>query len=193
MMNRQQATGQGGIAQMAAPQQQALKVHVTEKVLWIGSDAYPVQNIARARVRELVPRKRKSPWASFRQSLAWWLTVAIFGMIVVTVNHIQVRWEVLIFLVPLAFIAIAAVRLVTGLHKRDVTYYALAIETAGTAWDALISDNRGAIEEIIANIINAINGMAVDFQRVVNNYVNIGHHYGDNINQYGGHHNIGKR
>jgi Family of unknown function (DUF6232) len=32
------------------------EVKVSKRVLWIGGDAYPLQNIARAQVRTLIPR-----------------------------------------------------------------------------------------------------------------------------------------
>jgi len=179
---------QGGYYGMATPKQRALEVHVTDKILWIGPDAYPVQNIARARVRDLVPLKQKSPWGIFLKSLVKWVVIAVVATIVVAVTHINEAWGGLIWLFTLIFIVIAAVKLVIHLlRKKAITYYALTIETAGTAWDALVSDDRSIIEEIIGKIIEAINGLPVDFQRVVNNFINIG----DNIKQYGNN-NIGK-
>lgn len=173
---------------MAVPQQRALEVHVTEKILWIGPDAYPVQNIARARVRDMVPLKQKSPWGTFLKSIVKWIVVIVIAAIVVAVTHISEAWEALIWLIALIFIVIAAIKLVVHLlRKKAVTYYALTIETAGTAWDALVSDDRSVVEEILSKIIEAINGLPVDFQRVVNNFINIG----DNIKQYGSN-NIGK-
>jgi hypothetical protein len=165
---------------MDTPQYQTLKVQVKDKILWIGSDAYPVRNIARAQARELVPPKRKSPVGPFLKSIAKWVAIGFIASIIATVAHLGSIWDALIWLVVLAFVAIAIRKMIRELGQTDKTYYSLVIETAGTPREALVSDNEALIDEVISQIMKAINGEAVDWSQTVNNY-----HLGDVINQHG--------
>lgn len=170
---------------MAEPHQNSLTVQVKDKVLWIGSDAYPVQNIARAQARQLIPDKRKSPIGPLLKSAAKWVGLAIVASIVASVAHLGSAVNTIIWLVALGFIALAVVRMIQNLNKKDRPYYSLVIETAGTPKTALISDNENVIDTIISQIMKAINGEPVNWTQTVNNF------YGDYFNQYGGY-NTGK-
>jgi hypothetical protein len=174
-----------GALAMAEPHRQTITVQVKDKVLWIGSDAYPVQNIARAQARKLIPGKRQSPVWPFVKTLARWLVVGIVASIVVALAHLGSRWNAVVWLVVLVFIAFAVVRMIRDLRKRDIPYYSLLIETAGTPREALISDSEEVINTIIGEIMRAINGEPVDWRQPVNNF------YGDFFNQFGDH-NVGK-
>jgi len=171
---------------MDTPRYQTLEVQVKDKILWIGSDAYPVQNIARAQTRALVPAKRKSPVGPFLKSIAKWVTLGIVASIVAAVLHLSSIADTLIWLAVLAFVIIAIRKMIKELGKTDKTYYALVIETAGTPREALVSDNRVIIEEIIGQIMKAINGEPVNWSQTVNNFYG-----GDIINQLGPN-NVGK-
>lgn len=173
---------------MATPQHQTLEVQVKDKILWIGSDAYPVQNIARAQARQLVPAQRKSPVGPFVKSLARAIIIGLVATLVVALAHVKgSTWDNVIWLAVLILIAIAVIRLVRSLMKKDQTYYALVIETAGTPREALVSNDSRVIQQIISQIMRAINGEKVNYHQLVTNF----HVSGDVINQSGSY-NVGK-
>jgi hypothetical protein len=170
---------------MAKPQHHGLEVKVMDRVLWIGSDAYPVNNIARAQTRRLVPTKDKSSVGAFFKTVLTWFGLAIVATIIAAMAH-HTSGDKVIWAAALVIFIIALIRLIMNLRKKQPDYYALVIETSGASRTALVTDNRGVVDTIVNQIMRAINGEMVRWSQIVNNF------YGDTINQMGGSNNIGK-
>jgi Family of unknown function (DUF6232) len=117
---------------------QRIEVNISRQVLWVGGEAYPLQNIARAQTIKLVPKRG----AALRRFLVAFVLEVVLGAAATVAIRLAPRLTsvrasndlhsaatgVLVLVVVL--VAISAIRLITRLSKR--TYYALLIETAGT-------------------------------------------------------------
>jgi len=180
-----------GVPKMAKEEQRTIEVQVKDRVLWIGSDAYPVNNISRTQARELT-FKRKPAWGKFWKSILKWLAIAIVATIAVAVLHFRSAANI-IWLVMLAIFVIDVIRLFVDLSKKDQVYYALVIETSGASQTPLVTKNKAIIYEIIDNVMRAINGEAVRFLQQVSVMTGNQYNFRDNsVGQFGGQGNIGR-
>jgi hypothetical protein len=163
---------------------EVINVRVSRRVLWIGSDAYPLQNIARAQARKITPHPG-TPVRDYIKAVIGWLIVGIIlSAILGAVAH-SGALAALVWLAVLAVLAWRTVQLVQKLHL-DNTYYALIIETAGNPNTALISRDASVVSELVQEIMAAIDNPNAEFSQNVTNY-----HLGDKITQYGNS-NVGK-
>jgi uncharacterized protein DUF6232 len=176
---------------VAKEKQETIQVQVNDRVLWIGSDAYPVNNISRTRNRELTV-KRKPAWGKFWKSILKWLAVAIVATIGVEAIHFRSATSI-IWLVLLVIFIIDVIRLLVGLSKKDQVYYALVIETSGASQTPLVTKNQAIIYEIMDQVMRAINGEAVRFVQQVSVVTGNQYNFHDNSSgQFGGQGNIGR-
>ena len=142
-------------------------------MLWIGAQAYPLHNIARARTAKLTPRRGKAV-ASFVKAVLLWGVLAAGGAAALRfakapdVNTLT-RYVAIGAAVLIGF---SALRLLRVLLMR--TMYALVIETSGTPHAALVNPDRPRLDQLVRNITAVINNPAAKFPpTVVNN-----HNYG---------------
>jgi hypothetical protein len=166
-----------------------INVRVSRRILWVGSEAYPLQNIARAQTLKLVPQ-RGAPFRGYLKAVTGLVILDIAATIVLKVAASKItgfpdsRFKTLLQLVVLASVAISTIRLILALLKR--TYYALIIETAGTPRAALVSTDENLVSSLVYQIMDAIDNPQAEFQVQVENF-----HVGDKIQQFGNH-NVGK-
>jgi hypothetical protein len=176
---------------VAKEKQETIEVQVKDRVLWIGSDAYPVNNISRTQVRELT-FKRGPAWGKFWKSIVKWLVVAIVATIGAGVLHSRSAINI-IWLVMLVIFIIDIVRLLVDLSKKDQVYYAMVIETSGASRTPLVTRNKTIIYEIVDQVMRAINGEAVRFFQQVSVMTGNQYNFRDNaVGQFGGHDNVGR-
>ncbi|MFJ4653402.1 DUF6232 family protein [Nocardia sp. NPDC088792] len=148
-------------------------VRISRRVLWIGDDAYPLQNIARVGPREVVP-PRTTP---VRDYLKIVLTGVIPAIIAGLVLGSGVGW--LVFLIVFAA---GTFRLIRALTNTKNKLFALIIETAGASNTVLVSSDIAAVYEIAENIMKAIDDPQFEFARSITvdargaNIGNIGDH-----------------
>jgi hypothetical protein len=157
---------------------ETIEVGVRQRVLWIGAEAYPLQNIARVQKIKLVPQR----WAAFRRFLGSaivWITLGIFASLLVDPNS-----RTGVVAVVLALTIISSIRLIRTLLEQEL--YALVIETAGNPHTALVASDRNQVTSIARAIVDAINNPHAEFRTLVQNI-----HAGDRIQQYGSY-NVGK-
>lgn len=159
---------------------EVIDVRVSQRILWVGTEAYPLHNIARAQTIKLVPKRGQA-----LKALTLWV---FLGAVTVGItNAVDVTFGVVGFAVAgvtLALIAISAIRLMVALLTP--TFYALVIETAGTPYKALVGTDENLVIHIVHRIMAAINNPQAEFQFRVENF-----HVGDKIEQFGNH-NVGK-
>src|SRR6516165_4542908 len=125
-----------------------IDVEVRRRVLWVGAEAYPLQNIARAQTIELAPDRA----AAFRRYLTAVVFCAILGVAAAIALNAAPRLNsgqgsnalhnaaVGVLVLVVALFIISTIRLVMRWTRR--TYYALLIETAGTPHRVLVSTNE---------------------------------------------------
>jgi hypothetical protein len=147
-------------------------------VLWVGAEAYPLQNIARAQSVRVV---QKSPWTGKSLAAGGCLgLIALWVIVGIAVAMHSVG--------PVLFIlALAVAGVVVMLTRRKKPpLYALVIETSGSPRRALVSTDGAKVSNLVQQIMDAIDNPDAEFQTVVQNV-----QYGDNFVQVGDQ-NVGK-
>lgn len=171
-------------------------VQVARGILWVGGEAYPLHNIARATTIRIEPDRKAAVWRFIRYAVILAiLTVAAFAV------SDRVDWsggeygneqDVMrgVTIVVLVLAAAFTIQLCLVLAMR--TYYALVIETSGTPRAVLVSADPREVGGLVYQITDAIsNPQAASFRTEITNFYNS--HIGDKINQIGGVGNTGKR
>ena len=192
-----------------------LTVRVSRRILWMGPDAYPLQNIARTMVRPL-KFNRRVPVMSFLKVTVICVLVSVAATIAIkqirlgaVQSAVESGYDMsgygsvpetdplvpylglinssyhVIMVVAVIAISWSAVRLLWLLWLMSKRYFSLVVETAGTPYTAIVSRDEGEVSGLRTKIMDAIDDPGADFQQVVHN------HMGDHIYQYGDK-NIGK-
>jgi hypothetical protein len=139
-----------------------INVQVSQGILWVGSDAYPLRNIARVQPVKVVPNRR----AFLRR----YLIVVVFCVFLIAVGAAAVRAASRVtsvqgynalhsgangaFALAGVLAVIGTIWLIVRLLKQ--TAYALVIETAGTPRTALITYDEDLIFRLVRRITAAI-------------------------------------
>jgi Family of unknown function (DUF6232) len=167
---------------------EVIEVSVSRRVLWIGSAAYPLHNIARAQTIELVPDRAKALRNYVIQVVLWFAlgAGAIYAINTAQISFVDRDLARPAFFVVLALIGISTINLLVKLMAR--TYYAMVIETAGNPQTALVGTDRGLISSLVRQIMEAIDNPDAEFRHLVQNITNIGEQF--NVS---GKHNVGKQ
>ncbi|MEV0992299.1 DUF6232 family protein [Streptomyces sp. NPDC049949] len=155
-------------------------VVVSRRVLWIGAEAYPLNNIARATTVKVDPPRRQAI-ARFVKSFVTVVVLAFIALVVLP-NGYQDAAAVV------ALVAIALLVVQLGGVILDKTYYALVIETAGTPNTALVTNDLALVHDLVRVIMEAIDNPQASFHQQVTNYIG---QVGDNFKVFGSD-NVGK-
>ena len=167
---------------------EVLDVGVSRRILWIGSAAYPLSNIARAQTIEIAPNRARAVRVFLGEVLAvlalGWAATTAAGLVRVQVASRSDLRQIVLWVV-LGLLVLAALRLLVTVWTR--TYYAMVIETAGSPRTALVSRDRAEVLSLVRRTMEAIDDPAADFHQQVHHHISIGEQY--NIAGKG---NIGK-
>lgn len=160
-------------------------VRVSKRVLWVGSDAYPLQNIARAQVGTIPPERGK-PVKDFIKAIAGWIGLCLVLSIALAVLGVSNNGPY-VLVIAVVLIVISVVRLVRALEEErgKLPYYLLLLQTSGDPRTVLASTDRDQIYELVRVIMDAIDNPEVTYHKLINNY------FGDIVRQYGSD-NVGK-
>ncbi|MFL6119442.1 DUF6232 family protein [Actinophytocola sp.] len=156
---------------------ESIDVRVSQRILWFGSEAYPLHNITRTNTLQLVPNRGAAIRSHVIYVLLW-----LFGASVVT-GMAQNAFGVLVFLAVLAWVVYKTIKLVEFLK---LTLYELVVETAAGSHRGLISNNSHVVHDLAIRITDAINNPLAEFQMRVENF-----NVGDHITMFGNQ-NVGK-
>jgi hypothetical protein len=156
----------------------AVEVRISKRVLWVGSEAYPLQNIARAQAVRVTP---KSSWTGKNRAVGGCLGFLAF-LLIVGLGAAAHNPAVILLVVALVVVAI----IVALTRRKKSPYYALIIETSGNPRRALVSTDGAKVGNLVQEIMDAIDNPEAEFQTVVHNV-----QYGDNFVQVGDR-NVGK-
>ena len=166
-----------------------LEVSVSRRVLWIGSAAYPLQNIARAQTVKVTPGRARAVrhWV---MQIVLWLGLEVAALFALNAAGDQVedpdQLAALATYVVFGLVALSSLKALAALLGR--TYYAMVIETAGSPQTALVSTRRSEVMALVREIMQAIDDPEASFTTHIQNITNIGEQY--NLK---GKHNIGKQ
>jgi 4-amino-4-deoxy-L-arabinose transferase-like glycosyltransferase len=150
-----------------------INVKISRQVLWVGAEAYPLRNIARAQTVRIVPNRG----AAIRRFLKAFVLEVILGIVAAVaigrasgVNSVQASNDlhgaaVAVLVLAVVLVVISAVRLIRVLSKGS--FYALIIETAGTPRSVLVSDDENEISKLVRQIMDAIDNPQVTYHTTV--------------------------
>jgi len=178
---------------------EVIDVQVSQGILWVGSEAYPLQNIARVQPVKLGPNRR----AALRR----YLKAVVFCLFLTAAAVVAVRvasrvssaqgYNALhgvadgMFALAAVLAVISTILLIIRLSRR--TAYALVIETAGTPRTALLTYDENLVFHLVRRITTAISNPHDQWREQVpvinNNNYNVDAR-GSQGAQIGGHGNI---
>lgn len=150
-----------------------IDVKISRQVLWVGAEAYPLQNIARAQTIKLVPNRG----AAFRRFLVSFIFEVVLGAAAAVAIRLAPRLTSVqasndvhsvatgVLVLAVALVGYSAIRLIVRLSRG--TYYALLIETAGTPRSVLVSDNENVVTKLVQEIMDAIDNPAATYHTIV--------------------------
>jgi hypothetical protein len=147
-----------------------IDVEVRNQVLWVGGEAYPVRNIARARVVRLKVR-RAAALGRFLGAVLLWLVLGMGATVALRVARSEglrlgKSLGDVVLVVMAVLIAVSTLRLCYLLLRPAL--YALVIETAGTPHTALATTDRDVVDRIVLAIMAAVDNPTLVFHSTVN-------------------------
>ncbi|RKT09880.1 hypothetical protein BX285_6996 [Streptomyces sp. 1114.5] len=145
-----------------------VNVSVSNRVLRVDNDSYPLRNITRTQLREIQPNRFK-PVKSFLGGI---VALLIIFLITTNISDSFGGWVLIIGFILLM------IGLVKGL--RAPVLHQLIIETSSSSDTAVVSSDGAQVHQLSGLINNAIENPQAEFQIEVKNV-----HIGDKITQYG--------
>jgi hypothetical protein len=154
---------------------------VSRRILWVGAEAYPLQNIARARTVRLAP-KRGPAVGRFIAAIVLWIALEIGDAAALRAARVPgpIRTTLIgyIEIGAAVLIALSVIGLLVALARR--TLYVLVIETAGTPFAAVVNPDGNLVNWLVHRIMDAIDNTQAEFQQSVQNYYG-----GNHVKQFG--------
>ncbi|GLJ91501.1 DUF6232 family protein [Streptomyces poonensis] len=172
-----------------------VELKVSKRLLWVGTAAYPLHNIARVYTFTLHPR-RKDATIRFLKNVAIVLSVAlaltvIGGMTALADQDTASNIVSFVWVGAIAALILSLVELMAVLTAQS--QYVLAVETSGPSIAMVTSSDPRHLDRLVGTITHAIEHPEAEFQvKVESITLNPRHYYyGDNVNMYGGTGNVG--
>lgn len=167
-----------------------IEIAISRQVLWVGSEAYPLQNIARAKTVKIVP-DHKAAWRHYLGGVVLWVFLGIAAAVAIKlaprVSSIQESKAlhdvaVGVLVLAVALFVINTITLLARLTKKP--YYLLSIETAGTSYRLLASAEAAPLRKLVHDIMKAIDNPAATFHYEIENLVDARGAKGFQIGKY---------
>lgn len=168
---------------------EVIDVSVSRQVLWVGTEAYPLQNIARAQIIKLVP-DREAVWRRYQKTVVSWVFLGVAATVAIalaprltslqSLNAVQAVHAVHavqgvaagVLVLGVVLVVISTIRLTSTLSKQR-TFYALVIETAGSPRRALVSTDENLVIKLVHKIMDAVDNPDARFHYTVENFVDL--------------------
>jgi hypothetical protein len=171
----------------------SVELRISKRLLWIGTAAYPLHNIARVYTLTLHPRRKEAVMRFLKRS----------GMIVAVAMLVTLpaiagaalsgdgTFLALIWFVAVGLWIFCLVDMIIVLSAPS--HYVLAVETNGASTGVVTSRHPHYLNQLVGQISHAIDHPDTEFQVTVES-INISpshYYFGDNVNMYGGSGNVG--
>lgn len=159
------------------PKYADLEVRISNGILWVGSEAYPLKHVTRVRALTLRPERGAAVRRYVKSVLTWVLP----GATAATVLFVGVGSNIpaiTVVAAVLGAIAVTTAKLASSLHR---TLYELVVETDSDSHRPFVSADAEAVTEFVLRITDAIGNPHAEYRGRVGVL-----HIGDNINA---HHN----
>lgn len=167
-----------------------IEIAISRQVLWVGSEAYPLHNIVRAKTAKIVP-DHKAAWRRYLGGVVLWVFLGISAAVaiklaprVTPVQGSTALHDVAIGVLVLAdtLFVINTITLLVRLTKEP--YYLLSIETAGTSYRLLANAEATPLRKLVHEIMTAIDNPAATFHYEIENLVDARGAKGFQIGKY---------
>lgn len=167
-----------------------IEIEIGQRVLWIGAEAYPLQNIARAKTVKIIP-DHKGAW---RRYLVGMMLVVFLGIASAVAIELAPQASstqetaalhnaaVGVLVLTVALFVINTIILLVRLTKEP--YYLLSIETTGTPSRLLASAEAAPLRILVHHIMKAIDNPAATFHYEIENLVDARGAKGFQIGRY---------
>ncbi|MFB6843927.1 DUF6232 family protein [Streptomyces sp. NPDC056373] len=198
-METQQPPGQWDVPPPPSTPPRAMtdvELRVHKRLLWVGTAAYPLRNIARVYTFTLYP-KRKEAVFRFLTRAAVTLAVGvglsiIGGLTFIDSNSTGTGVLTFVWLCAGAALVYFFMRMLSVVTAQS--HYVLAVETAGPSTAMVTSRNPQHLDQLVGYVAGALENPDTEFQVTVerltiNSPTN--YHFGDSVNMYGGSGNTG--
>jgi hypothetical protein len=173
-------------------------LRISKRLLWIGTAAYPLQNIARVYTFTLRPRRKEAALLFLKRA---GLTVVVAMLVsfpgllgVVLSGGKSSGFGTFASMVWFAAFGIGIYCFVDLMNVLAApSHYVLAVETSGASTGLVTSRHPQYLDQLVGQISHAIDHPDTEFQvRVDTISISPNHYYfGDNVNMYGGNGNVG--
>jgi hypothetical protein len=139
-----------------------VEFRISRRTLWVGMQAYPLQNVTRVRPVELSPNRGRLLLRYGRKTGAWF-GLGVAGLLAVACLGDAVPPAVTgaYAVVVLGVLAVHTVRLVRRLTYP--TLHVLSVATAGSPHAALVSTDKSLIHELTRRVVDAIDNPAIEY------------------------------
>ena len=139
----------------------SVNVRVSRRVLWVGGQAYPLQNIARV----ATVRGKPNPVLDRLSATGCMILPIIFLLMVLSMVAVAAHLTALV----IGFWVLVVIAWIYALvdHLARKRAYSLVIETAGSSLAVLSSKNKAGLDRIVWEIMKAIDNERVEFQAQV--------------------------
>ncbi|MGB3443237.1 MAG: DUF6232 family protein [Actinophytocola sp.] len=155
-----------------------IDVRVSKRILWFGSEAYPLPNITRTNTLKWEPNRPVAIRRFVISTLAWLFAASIVAT--ATPGGLSA-------IVFVGVVAWRVYRLVKLIEFLNLTLYELVIETAAGSNRGLVSADGQVVTDLSFRITDAINNPHAEFQQQVNIVQN-----GGEMFHVSGSNNVGK-
>jgi hypothetical protein len=152
-------------------------VRISRRILWVGSQAYPLAHVVRIQPAEVRLRRIPAVKDFFRRVGAT-LALAALGLIAMACagRIVPTSVWVVFWLCAAALLIFHSVRLIRLLLLPKL--YVLRVATAGTEHAAVVSTDREKIHDLAGQVADAIDNPEAEFEVRVDNIEFI---YGDKV------------
>ncbi len=171
-----------------------LRVH--KRLLWVGTAAYPLRNIARVYTFTLHPKRKEAAFRFLTRALIT-LAVGIGLSIIGSLSFIDGR-STGTGVLTIVWLGTGAALIYFFVDMLSVvtaqSHYVLAVETAGPSTAMVTSPNPQHLDQLVGYVAGALENPDTEFQVTVERLtINSprNYHFGDSVNMYGGSGNTG--
>ncbi|WP_399883834.1 DUF6232 family protein [Streptomyces sp. BBFR51] len=170
-----------------------MELRISRRLLWIGTAAYPLQNIARVYTLTLQPRRKEAVMRFLKRSglivaVAMIATLPAMADAALSGNG---TFLALIWFVAVGLWIFCLVDMIIVLSAPS--HYVLAVETNGASTGVVTSRHPHYLNQLVGQISHAIDHPDTELHVTVES-INISpshYYFGDNVNMYGGSGNVG--
>lgn len=154
-----------------------IRIKISRQVLWIGSEAYPLQNIARAKTIKIVPDD-KGAWKRYLGAMVLLVLLGIaasvaiqFAPQVTSAQGSTALHGVAVGVLVLAVVLFVINTIILLVRLTRKPYYLLSIETTGNPSRTLASTKTEPLCILVHEIMKAIDNPAATFHYEIENLV----------------------